>query len=87
MPSSVIAKVWCVKKSLYGLKQAPRCWNLKFTSFLRSFKLKETDADKCIFFGVCDGYEVYLALFVDDGIVAAKSSVVINKIIKALSSK
>ena len=45
--------------------------------------MKEIDADSCIFYGIYDGYEVYLALFVDDGLVAAKSLKVIDSIIGA----
>lgn len=79
--------VCLLKKSLYGLKQAPRCWNLKFTNFLKSFNLKETNADRCVFYGIYGGYEVYLALFVDDGIVASKSSRVIDNIVRSLSEE
>ena len=74
-----------LSKSLYGLKQAPRCWNAKFSNFLRQFNLKETDADKCIFFGSFQGSEIYLALFVDDDIIAAKSKGVLESIVKTLS--
>jgi Reverse transcriptase (RNA-dependent DNA polymerase). len=47
--------------------------------------LREINADKCIFFGTYEGFKVHLALFVDAGIVAAKSSKVINSIVKALN--
>lgn len=83
--SKSVSVVCKLNKSLYGLKQAPRCWNVKFSSFLRRFNLKETDADKCIFFGNFKGCDVYLALFVDDGIVAAKSTETLKSIIKSLS--
>lgn len=59
-----------LEKSLYGLKQAPRCWNTKFCNFLKCFNFKESDADKCVFFGNYEGSLAYLALFVDDGIIA-----------------
>lgn len=71
-----------LRKSLYGLKQAPLCWNYKFSVFLKRFNLKETNADKCVFFGEFEGSEVYLALFVDDGIIAAKSLKVVESIKK-----
>lgn len=74
-----------LKKSIYGLKQAPRCWNLKFKGFLKRFNLRETNADKCIFFGTYERFKVHHPLFVDDGIVSAKSSKVINSIVKALN--
>lgn len=70
-------------KSLYGLKQAPRCWNRKFSSFLEQFNLKESQADNCIFYGIYGKFEVYLALFVDDGLIASKSHEVLNSIIES----
>jgi len=73
-------------KFLYGLKQSPRCWNKKFCTFLEKFNLKSTDADRCFFHEVIDQEDVYMALFVDDGLIAAKSQRVISKIIKGLSS-
>lgn len=76
-----------LRKFLYRLKQAPRCWNYKFSSFLKKFNLKETNADKCIFFGEFEDSEVYLALFVDDGIIAAKSLKVLKSIRKTLSEQ
>jgi len=62
-----------LNKSLYGLKQASRCWSVKFRSFLEHFGFVATEADQCIFCGRMKGSIVYLALFVDDGLIAAKS--------------
>ena len=81
-PRNVVCKL---QRSLYGLKQAPRCWNLRFTSFLSEFNLKECDADKCVFTGKYKNDEVYLALFVDDGLVASKNVETLKKIIQRLS--
>lgn len=60
-----------LNKFLYGLKQVPRCWNKKFNAFLHEFCFKETEADQYIFVGNVGNEPVYLALFVDDGLVAA----------------
>lgn len=79
---SVVCKL---EKSLYGLKQAPRCWNKKFTQFLNEFELKECEADPCVFVGQCERKSVLLALFVDDGLVAAESKKTLDIIIKRLS--
>lgn len=68
--NSVVCKL---NKSLYGLKQAPRCWNRKFKQFLDQFKFRSSAGDPCIFIGQMNGEEIYLALFVDDGLVAARS--------------
>lgn len=79
--SNVVCKL---RRSLYGLKQAPRCWNTKFKEFLSSFSFYESEADKCIFIGECDGYKVYLALFVDDGLIICKSNIILNSILYEL---
>ena len=74
-------------KALYGLKQAPRCWNVRFKQFLNKFKFKECDADHCIFVGQYNGYDVYLALFVDDGLLACKSQNVLLAILTELQTE
>lgn len=71
-------------KALYGLKQAPRCWNVKFSNFLRRFSFKECEADNCVYVRELEGHTVYLALFVDDGLLASKSSQIIDKILSEL---
>lgn len=71
-----------LNKSLYGLKQAPRCWNHKFTQFLNQFNFKSSEADQCIFVGKVKNVSVYLALFVDDGLVATKEA--LNIVVKRL---
>lgn len=84
---SEVKRVVCkLERPLYGLKQAPRCWNQKFTRFLNEFNLKECDADKCVFVGSVRGEKVYLALFVDDGLVAASSKQTLDKIVTKLES-
>ena len=74
-------------KSLYGLKQAPRCWNKKFCAFLGRFTFEETDADKCIFVGNFNDTKVYLALFVDDGLIAEESKDGLGYVIECLRTE
>jgi len=74
-----------LQKSLYGLKQAPRCWNREFRAFLRQFEFHETDADKCIFVGKVERSVVYLALFVDDGLLAAESRDALECVLRHLN--
>lgn len=78
---SVVCKL---SKALYGLKQATRCWNKKFSEFLKQYSFKETDADKYIFVRTFHDSVVYLALYVDDGLIAAKSKKVIDSVLTCL---
>lgn len=66
-------KVCKLLKSLYGLKQASRCWNHTFTNFIKGFGFKSSDADPCVFVRSIDNKKVILAIYVDDGLVAAES--------------
>lgn len=74
-----------LERSLYGLKQAPRYWNKRFTRFLNEFKFKECEADRCVFVGQFESEVVYLALFVDDGLVAANTKETLDFIVNKLS--
>lgn len=62
-------RVCKLKKSLYGLKQAPRCWNSKFKKFILNFKFVESKADSFVFICYDGPNTIFLALFVDDGIL------------------
>lgn len=76
-----------LKKSLYGLKQAPRCWNTKFSGFIKKFGFTESEADSCLYKGVIEHENVFLALFVDDGLIACKSLSVIGKVLKYIEKE
>lgn len=71
-------------KSLYGLKQASRQWNIKFDTFLRKFNLAPSSADPCIYRGYIDNVFVFLALYVDDGLLIAETKDALNKVLNAL---
>lgn len=77
--------VYRLRKALYGFEQVPRYWNKKFCVFLKEFNFKEIEANKCIFIENVEGFVVYLALFVDDGLIAAKSRVILETVIEYLN--
>jgi len=58
-----------LKQSLYGLKQAPRCWNKQFISFMEKARLKNSSADPCHFYCMHEDSFLYIAIYVDDGLV------------------
>lgn len=65
-------KVCKLQRSLYGLKQSARCWNQRFTDFLQAFGLTATDADSCVFVNRPNQRKVIFAIYIDDGLIAAK---------------
>ena len=76
-----------LEKSLYGLKQSPNCWNKKFDEFLRSYELEKSPADNCIYTGRKNNKEIYLALYVDDGLVMSTSIKVLDQFLEELQDK
>lgn len=73
-----------LKRSLYGLKQASRCWNEKFVKFLSEFNFKNIESDKCVFVGKVLNYKVFLALYVDDGLVISESARAVEEVLNYL---
>lgn len=75
-----------LNKSLYGLKQASRCWNIKFDAFLKIFNLIQSTADPCVYCRDLQNDRVYLALYVDDGLIFASSQKLLDFILSHLRS-
>lgn len=78
-------RVCLLQKSLYGLKQAPRQWNKKFDNFLKDFGLSPTNYDRCIYAN--EREQLYVALYVDDGLACSKSKDTIDKLLASLKSE
>ena len=68
------AKVCLLKKALYGLKQAARAWIKKLEAVLITAGFRPTDADPCLYVGTVGGDKVFILVYVDDLLVAAKSA-------------
>ncbi|KAL1223418.1 Retrovirus-related Pol polyprotein from transposon TNT 1-94 [Cardamine amara subsp. amara] len=81
-------KVCLLQRSLYGLKQSPRQWNLRFDQFIKSQGYSRSEYDPCVYLKCYkeDCY-VYLLLYVDDMLVAAKDMKEIIKLKTILSSE
>ena len=76
-----------LKRSLYGLKQSPRQWNKRFDSFMVSHGFKRSKFDSCVYIKHVNGSPIYLLIYIDDMLIAAKSRVEIAKLKKLLSSE
>ncbi|KAG8491329.1 hypothetical protein CXB51_014498 [Gossypium anomalum] len=79
--------VCLLKKSLYGLKQSPRQWYKRFDSFMTSHDFKRSSFNSCVYFKKnSDGSFVYLLLYVNDMLIAAKDKWEIRKSAKPVSN-
>ena len=76
-----------LQKSLYGLKQSPRQWYKRFDTFMLSQGFKRSDYDSCVYLKVARDSNIYLLLYVDDMLIAAKSKTEIDKLKKQLSNE
>ncbi|GJT52593.1 ribonuclease H-like domain-containing protein [Tanacetum coccineum] len=79
--------VCLLQKSLYGLKQAPRAWFQRFSSYVirAGFYHSKTDSSLFIFYKGQD--TAYLLLYVDDIILIASSTSLLQRIISLLHAE
>ena len=66
-------RVCKLHRSLYGLKQSPRTWNKRFIDFMRKQGFEPVPEDPCIFMRNSNAGRMIVALYVDDGLVAASN--------------
>jgi hypothetical protein len=81
-------QVCLLKKSLYGLKQSPRQWYKRFDMFMVSHGYTRSVCDSCVYHRkLMDGSYIYLLLYVDDMLIAAKSMFDIVELKRQLSGE
>jgi hypothetical protein len=73
-----------LNKSLYGLKQAPWAWYNRFATYLPSLGFVEAKSDISLFIFYRDADTVYLLLYVDDIVLIASSTMLLQHTISAL---
>jgi len=74
--------VWRLNKALYGLKQSPRVWFETLKSSLIDLGFILVDAEACIFRN--NDATIFIIVYVDDMIVAASDTSIIEAFISAL---
>nr|GEV36417.1 ribonuclease H-like domain-containing protein [Tanacetum cinerariifolium] len=79
--------VCLLQKSLYGLKQAPRAWFQRFFSYVIRAGLYHSKADSSLFIFHKGSNTTYLLLYVDDIILTASSTSLMQRIISLLHAK
>jgi len=80
-------RVCRLKRSLYGLKQAPRCWNKRLITFMKKAGLKNSTADPCLFYRTNKGSSLYVAIYVDDGLIVGNKDEEIEGFLKLLQEE
>ena len=76
-----------LKKSLYGLKQSGRNWNSMLHNYLLSQNFAQSLADPCVYSQTRDKGKIILIIWVDDIIISATDSALLESIKSALSSQ
>lgn len=80
--------VCLLKKSLYGLKQSPRQWNKRFDEFMTVQGYRRSRSDACVYTKeISEDNLVYLLLYVDDMLLAAKEMRDVKKLKEQLESE
>lgn len=81
-------KVCLLKRSLYGLKQSPRQCNRRFDEFMKLQGFERSLYDSCAYFKSYGSEDmIYLLLYVDDMLVAARDLKEVQKLKELLSSE
>ncbi|CEG49031.1 polyprotein [Plasmopara halstedii] len=71
-------------KAIYGLRQAASAWNKTIHAVFLAMGFQSSGADQCVYVKVENGKYVYVCLYVDDMIVAAKTNKEIEDVKAAL---
>jgi transposase InsO family protein len=80
--------VCLLNKALYGLKQSPRAWFQCIAPVLIGFDFQQCESDPCIFIHTnVNGQKTYIALYVDDFIIAGENKDDIATIKRQLSER
>jgi hypothetical protein len=74
-------------KSLYSMKQTPRAWYSRFASYLLSIGFAEAKSDTSLFLFHRGSEMVYLLLYVDDIVLTASSTKLLQRTISALQKE
>uniref|UniRef100_A0AAV1UC16 Reverse transcriptase Ty1/copia-type domain-containing protein n=1 Tax=Peronospora matthiolae TaxID=2874970 RepID=A0AAV1UC16_9STRA len=75
-----------LNKAIYGLKQAASAWNKTIHRVFLGYGFKSCGADQCVYAKRSKSNFIYVCLYVDDMIIAAKTSDEISDVKDALKN-
>ena len=81
--SLLVAKV---NKAIYGLKQSPRLWNQNIDNNMQKLHFTKSQLDPCLYIKHKNGETLYVAIFVDDIVIAGTSPGVVTEFKNQLKS-
>lgn len=73
-----------MRKSLYGLRESTYQWYVTLYQVLTRIGFKRSLNDQCLYYGTFDGELVLLVIYVDDCLLACRSTKVLEKMKKLL---
>ena len=76
-----------LNRALYGLKQAANAWNTTIHNALIKMEFQACGADRCIYKKKDRDGWIYVCLYVDNMIVAAKSTTMVNNVKRQISQR
>jgi histone deacetylase 1/2 len=76
--------IYRLNRSLYGLKQAPHVWYQRFTTFITSIFFTCSRSDMSLFVLQCVEGTTFLLLYIDDIILTASSTQLLDRITTSL---
>ena len=76
-----------LKRSIYSLKQSSRCWNKALGKHLKKMGFKQSKNDPCIYMLNTGGEIFIISVYVEDIILAGKTSERIQKFINAIAER
>ena len=76
-----------LNKSIYELKQSPRCWNSTLDAYLKEMQFAQTASDPCIYYQKTGQDMMFIGIYVDDIILAARNEKQLKQVKEKLSTK
>lgn len=76
-----------LRRTLYGLKQSGYEWNKVFDEYIRSLGFNPLPSEPCLYFKETASGPIFIALYVDDILIACKNLTEITALKEKLNSK
>jgi hypothetical protein len=80
-------EVWRLNKGIYGICQASPIWNKTLHVALIDYGLVQSTVDPCVYYHITLTSYLIIAVWVDDGLVAGSSTLLLDAIVTYLSQK